>query len=80
MKQQQQTGTGQSGKQPQQDRLASTIFSYRSTAMSCRPAGQIAADRKSLLGSCCCAGPVRDAQGRKYATFPYWVRGKTFLV
>lgn len=70
MKRQQKNSTGQSGRQPKERRFASSIMSYGSTAMSCSTAGQIAVNRKSLLGGCCCAGPVRDAQGRKYTTFP----------
>nr|WP_315398356.1 hypothetical protein [uncultured Sphingobacterium sp.] len=79
MKRQQKNSTGQSRRQPKGRRFASSIMSYGSTAMSCRTAGQIAVNRRSLLGSCCCAGPVRDAHGRRFTTFPYWVRGKIDL-
>ncbi|MEN5378899.1 hypothetical protein [Sphingobacterium kitahiroshimense] len=75
MKRQQTNSTGQSGRQPKGRRFASSIMSYGPTAMSCRTAGQIAVNRRSLLGSCCCGGPVRDAHGRKFTTFPCWVRG-----
>lgn len=77
--QQQKTSKGQSGKQPKGRRFTSSMMSYGSTAMSCGTAGQIAVNRRSLLGSCCCAGPVRDAHGRRFTTFPYWVRGKIDL-
>ncbi|MCS3556202.1 MULTISPECIES: hypothetical protein [unclassified Sphingobacterium] len=77
--QQQKTNKAQSGKQPKRRRFASSMMSYESTAMSCRTARQIAINRRSLMGSCCCAGPVRDAHGRRFTTFPYWVRGKIDL-
>ncbi|MEN5379078.1 hypothetical protein [Sphingobacterium kitahiroshimense] len=73
--QQQKTNKGQSGRQPKRRRFASSTMSYGSTAMSCRTAGQIAVNRRSLRGNCCCAGPVRDEHGRRFTTFPYWVRG-----
>jgi len=79
MKRQQTNSTGQSGRQPKGRRFSSSIMSYGSTAMSCRTAGQIAINRKSLLGSCCCAGPVRDAHGRRYTLFPRkWYGEKVF--
>ncbi|WP_447767598.1 hypothetical protein [Sphingobacterium faecium] len=79
MKRQQQNSTGQSGRRPKGRRFASSRMSYKSTAISCRTAGQIAVDRRSLLGSCCCAGPVRDAKGRRYTTFPrLWYGEKVF--
>ncbi|MCW2260097.1 MULTISPECIES: hypothetical protein [Sphingobacterium] len=79
MKRQQTNSTGQSGRQPKGRRFASSMMSYGSTAMSCRTAGQIAVNRRSLLGSCCCAGPVRDAHGRRYTLFPRkWYGEKVF--
>lgn len=79
MKRQQQNSTGQSGRQPKERRFASSGMSYKSTATSCRTAVQIAVDRRSLLGSCCCAGPVRDAHGRRFTTFPrLWYGEKVF--
>lgn len=68
--QQQKTSKGQSGKHPKNGHFASSMMSYGSTAMSCGTAGQIAVNRRSLRGNCCCAGPVRDAHGRRYTTFP----------
>ncbi|MEN5054534.1 hypothetical protein [Sphingobacterium kitahiroshimense] len=77
--QQQKTSTGQSGRQPKGRRFASSMMSYGSTARSCRTARQIAVNRRSLLGSCCCAGPVRDAHGRRYTLFPRkWYGEKVF--
>ncbi|UPZ35804.1 hypothetical protein MUB18_17010 [Sphingobacterium sp. PCS056] len=79
MKRQQQNSTGQSGRRPKGRRFASSRMSYKSTATSCRTAVQIAVERRSLLGSCCCAGPVRDAKGRRYTTFPrLWYGEKVF--
>ncbi|WP_293924794.1 hypothetical protein [Sphingobacterium sp. UBA6320] len=80
MKRQQKNSTGQSGRQPKGRRFASSMMSYKSTATSCRTAGQIAINRRSLLGSCCCGGPVRDAHGRRFTTFPRYGTGKKFLV
>ncbi|MEN5059087.1 hypothetical protein [Sphingobacterium kitahiroshimense] len=80
MKRQQKNSTGQSGRQPKGRRFASSMMSYRSTAMSCRTAGQIAVIRRSLLGSCCCAGPVRDAHGRKFTTFPAMRYGEKLIL
>jgi len=77
--QQQKTNKAQSEKQQKNGRFASSMMSYGSTAMSCGTAEQIAVNRKSLQRSCCCAGPVRDAHGRRFTTFPRkMVRGKSF--
>ncbi|MBB2951556.1 hypothetical protein [Sphingobacterium sp. JUb56] len=78
--QQQKTNKGQSGRQPKGRRFASSMMSYGSTTMSCRTARQIAVNRRSLRGNCCCAGPVRDAHGRRFTTFPRKWYGKKFLV
>ncbi|WP_144243320.1 hypothetical protein [Sphingobacterium sp. ML3W] len=64
----------QFGRPPHNIRFAST--SYAATALCCRMVDQIGQSLGSLLGSCCCAGPVHNAHGRKFTTFPYWVKGK----
>lgn len=77
--QQQKASKGQSGKQPKGRRFTSSMMSYGSTAMSCGIAGQIAINRRSLRGNCCCAGPVHDAHGRRFTTFPRkWYVEKVF--
>ncbi|KKX47300.1 hypothetical protein [Sphingobacterium sp. IITKGP-BTPF85] len=78
--QQKKTSKGQSGRQPKNGRYASSMMSYESTAMSCRTAGQIMVNRRSLFGNCCCAGPVRDAHGRRFTTFPRKWYMEKFLV
>jgi hypothetical protein len=59
---------GQFGKPPHNVRFAST--SYATTALCCRMVDRIGHRHQSLIGSCCCAGPVRDAHGRKFTNFP----------
>lgn len=79
MKRQQQNSTGQSGRQPKGRRFASSRMSCKSTAASCRTAVQIAVDRRSLLGSCCCAGPCAMHMDVDTRHSPLKGTGKYFL-
>ncbi|MFD2903811.1 hypothetical protein [Sphingobacterium anhuiense] len=59
---------GQFGKPPHRKGLAGVC--YATTAICCRMVDRIGHHHHSLKGSCCCAGPVRDAHGRRFTTFP----------
>ncbi|AIM36180.1 hypothetical protein KO02_05325 [Sphingobacterium sp. ML3W] len=67
---------GQFGKPPYRIGVASA--SYATTAICCRMVDRIGQSLRSLLGSCCCAGPVHDAHGRKFTSFPIGYKEKLF--
>lgn len=70
MEQQDTNQKGFTERQPNCTNQDSLHASFWPSALRCKEVDQLALGSKIQLGSCCCAGPVRDAQGRRYAPFP----------